>query len=186
MTRTPTGILAALVFMAVLSLPAEAGFYLGFQGGFSSQKAKLDGISFDRDQTFLYGARAGVNVLALAFEVQWLQAAHNLDFQDITPEMWKNRELDYSHLGLCAKFFLPLPVLQPYLSLGYGYYWAHIPGVESEKERGFNAGAGLEIRLARKFALAAEARYHRVGLGLDEGKLTLGNLALAGGFNIYF
>ena len=186
MKRTLSVIFVALAFMAVLSLPAEAGFYLGLQGGVSSQKAKLDGISFDRDQTFLYGARAGVNVLALAFEIQWLQAAHNLDFQDITPEMWKNRELDYSHLGLCAKFFLPLPVLQPYLSLGYGYYWAHIPGVETEKKTGFNAGGGLEIRLARKFALTAEARYHRVGLGLEEGKLTLGNLALTGGFNLYF
>ena len=186
MKRNLSVVLFVLGLVAVLSLPAEAGFYLGLQGGFSSQKAKLDGISFDRDQTFLYGARAGVSILALALEVQWLQAAHNLDFRDITPEMWKNRELDYSHLGLCAKFFLPMPVLSPYLSVGYGYYWAHIPGVETEKKTGFNAGAGLEIRLARKFALTAEARYHRVGLGLDEGKLTLGNLALSGGFNIYF
>lgn len=186
MKRTTAGILFALLLIPVLSSQAEAGFYLGLQGGFSSQKAKLDGIAFDRDQTFLYGARAGLSFLAVAVEIQWLQAAHNLDFQDITPEMWKDRELDYSHLGLCAKFFLPLPVLQPYLSLGYGYYWAHISGVESEKEKGFNAGGGLEIRLARKFALSAEARYHRVGLSLDEGKLTLGNLVLAGGFNIYF
>lgn len=186
MKRIPAGILIALVLMTVAGLRAEAGFYIGLQGGMSSQSAKLDGLSFDRDQRFLYGARAGVNILALALEVQWFQAAHNLDFQDITPEMWKNRELDYSHLGLCAKFFLPMPFLQPYLILGYGYYWAHIPGVETEKERGFNAGAGLEIRLARKFALAADARYHRVGIELDGGQLRLGNLVLSGGFNIYF
>jgi opacity protein-like surface antigen len=183
--------IAGLVLVATLVVAApDAGagiIYLGLQGGVSRQKASLSGISFDADTSFLYGVRAGVRVLSLAVELNYFQAAHNLTTGGLMVPTWSDREVDYSYLGVNVRWIiLPLPIVNPYLTVGYGYYTADIHNIDKDKNGGFNVGAGLELMLGKSFSLLAEGKYHHVSLDIDAEKMKLGNFTLSGGLNFAF
>lgn len=183
--------IAGLILVATLGLAApdaRAGIvYFGLQGGLSRQKASLSGITFDPDTTFLYGVRAGVRVLSLAVELNYFQAAHNLTTGGIMVPTWSDREIDYSYLGVNVRWMiLPLPIVNPYLTAGYGYYTADIHNIDKDKNGGFNVGAGVELMLGKSFSLLAEGKYHHVKLNVDAQDLKLGNFTLSGGLNFTF
>jgi opacity protein-like surface antigen len=179
-------LLALFCFMFVGGTAAGSNFFIGVQGGWSSQKPKIADMKFDSDTSFLYGARAGVKFMMLALEANYFQAAHNLLAKDGMAFDWNGREIDYSYLGLNLRVYFPLVIIHPFLTAGYGYYRAHIKDVGKDREKGFNFGAGAELRLGDKFSLLAEGKYHRVTLNIDESELKLGDFTLSGGFNIYF
>jgi len=178
-------LLLAGVFLAVPDT-ASGKFYLGLQGGWSAQKPSFTGVAFNTDTTFLYGAQAGLKFLMLAVEVNYFQAAHNLEVKDLLSFDWGGKEVDYNYLGLNVKMFFPLLLVHPYLTAGYGYYTADIRDIDKDTDRGFNVGAGLELRLGSTLALQAEGKYHRVKVSIEERELTLGDFTLSGGVNIYF
>jgi len=92
----------------------QAGFiYLGLQGGLSMQKAKFSDITFSTDSSFLYGIKAGVKFMMFAAELNYFQAAHNLDPKDISLPMWRDRKLDYSYLRANLRWIFPILVAQP-------------------------------------------------------------------------
>jgi opacity protein-like surface antigen len=187
MKRTIAG-LVLVATLAVAAPDAGAGIvYLGLQGGLSRQKASLSGITFDADTSFMYGVRAGVNVLSFAVELNYFQAAHNLVQSGLSVPAWTDREVDYSYLGINVRWIiLPLPIVHPYLTVGYGYYTADIHEIDKDRNGGFNFGAGVELMLGKSFSLLAEAKYHRVSLDIDAQKMKLGNFTLSGGLNFYF
>jgi len=178
--------LSAAVLLCLTPPLLSQGFYIGPQLGRSQQRPSLTDIEFDSDTTWLYGARAGVRILMFALEINYFQAAHNLTVKELFTFDWDGREIDYNYLGLNLKYYLPLLMLQPYLTVGYGYYTASIAGIDEDTKRGFNLGAGLELRLGKKFSLLAEGKYHHVKLDIDARELKLGDFTIAGGFNVYF
>ncbi len=180
--------IAAFLLVLYLGAPsAEAGIvYLGVQGGISRQKASLSGISFDQDTTFVYGAKAGVRFMMFAAELNYFQAAHNIDSQNPSLADWRNRDVDYNYLGVNVKLFFPVLIVQPYLTAGYGYYTADIQNIDKDKNGGWNAGAGVEIQLGKTLALTAEGKYHHVKLNIDNESLKLGDFTLMGGLSLYF
>ncbi|MHB8093696.1 MAG: outer membrane beta-barrel protein [Candidatus Aminicenantales bacterium] len=184
MKKALIGILLILA-VAAAGAKAEAGvFYLGVQGGLSQQKAKLSDIKFNSDTSFLYGLKGGIKIATLALELNYFQAAHNLTSE--AGGGWDNRAIDYNYLGANLKWIFPLLVVQPYITVGYGYYTADIHDFGKDKNGGFNAGAGVELVLGKSFSISAEGKYHHVKLNVDAQNLSLGNFTLSGGLNFYF
>lgn len=183
--------IAALVLVATLGLAApdaRAGsVFMGIQGGVSRQKADVSGIKFDADSSFLYGVRAGVRITTLAVELNYFQAAHNLFTGSLGVPGWNDREIDYSYLGVNVRWtILPLPVIHPFLTVGYGYYAADVQDIDKDSNGGYNVGAGVELMLGKSLSLLAEGKYHRVSIDIDAEKMKLGNFTLSGGLNFCF
>jgi opacity protein-like surface antigen len=186
MKKTTTGLAMILLAICLVS-KAEAGLiYIGLQGGLSMQKAKFSDITFNSDTSFLYGAKAGVKFMMFAAELNYFQAAHNLDTNDISLPMWQERKVDYSYLGANVRWIFPILLVQPYLTVGYGFYAADIRDIGEDRNGGFNVGAGVELMLGKKFSLSAEGKYHHVTLDITTKSFNVGDFSLTGGFNIYF
>jgi opacity protein-like surface antigen len=176
-----------VLFVLCLVPKAQAGFlYFGPQGGLSMQKAKFSDITFSTDTSFLYGIKAGAKFMMFAVELNYFQAAHNLDANDISVPMWQDRKVDYSYLGANVRWIVSILVVQPYLTAGYGFYTADIHDIDKDRNGGFNVGAGVELMLGEKFSLSAEGKYHHVTLDINTESLKVGGFSLTGGFNIYF
>ncbi len=179
-------VLTALSVLIVSNAGAQGGFFFGIQGGWSSQKPGLDEVEFNSDRTFLYGARVGVKFMMLAVELNYFQAAHNLKVKELLTFDWHDREIDYNYLGLNLRVYIPLVLVHPYFTAGYGNYSADIKDIGKDKNRGINVGIGVELHLGDKFSLMAEGKYHRVEVDIEDSDLKLDNYTLSGGFNIYF
>lgn len=182
-------VLFVLILIVCLGLAskswAQAGIYIGVHAGVDTQKPKITGIQFNSDTSFLYGLRAGVRILMFAAEVQYSQAAHNLSLNGDLLSNWDNRQIDYSYLGVNVRFIFSLPILQPYLTAGYGSYSANIHDIEKKRNGGYNFGAGVELKLGR-ISLLAEGRYNHVNVDIQNESLTLGDFTIVGGLNFYF
>ena len=125
-----------LICVFVINVFAGDGVYLGIQTGISSQRPDLRDFEFNRDTTFLFGARLGVRFFLLGLEVNYFLAAHDLDPKDIGSFLWGKRKVDYHHIGFNLKFVLPVKVLNPYLTVGYGYYTADIFEIDRDTDGG--------------------------------------------------
>ena len=182
-----TTAIGLVLFVLCLVPKAQAGFlYFGPQGGLSMQKAKFSDITFSTDTSFLYGIKAGAKFMMFAVELNYFQAAHNLDANDISVPMWQDRKVDYSYLGANVRWIVSIHVDQPYLTAGYGFYTADIHDIDKDRNGGFNVGAGIELMLGEKFSLSAEGKYHHVTLDINTESFKVGGFSLTGGFNIYF
>lgn len=178
-------ILLIMVCCCVSNGYAQSGFFLGVQGGFSAQRPSLKDVEFNTDMTYVYGLRAGVKIWMIAVEVNFFQAAHNLELRELLTFAWQGRQIDYNFIGGNLKYFFPLAVFHPYITFGYGYYTANIREIDKDTDKGYNFGLGIEVHLGKKFSLLAEGRYHRVKLDIDERDLRIGDFTLIGGFSIY-
>ena len=181
------GVLILLFTLIFISKAyAQGGLYFGIQGGYSAQKPSLKSVDFNTDTTFLYGLRAGLKIMMIAVEVNYFQAAHNLDVADLLLLDWEGKEVDYNFIGINLKYFFPFFLIHPYLTMGYGYYTANIHDIDKDREGGYNLGLGLEFHLGTRFSLIAEGRYHHANLDIDQKKLKIGDFTVSGGLNIYF
>ncbi|MBS3819650.1 porin family protein [bacterium] len=184
------GVLTAVVFIFLLAVPsqsfAQGGIYLGALGGISIQKPSLQEVEFNTDTTYLYGLRAGVKFMMFAVELNYFQAAHNLELQQMALLDWEGREVDYNFVGVNLKYFLPFFIFHPYLTGGYGYYTAHIHEIDKDTDGGFNFGLGLELNLGKRLSLLAEGKYHYVQLDINERDLKMGDFTVTGGISLYF
>ncbi|MCP2604850.1 porin family protein [Candidatus Aminicenantes bacterium AH-873-B07] len=158
--------------------------YLGIQSGVSLQKPSFSDIEFNTDTTFLMGLNGGFRLGGFGLELNYFQAAHNLEPVDILAFDWGKRELDFSYVGGNFKIGIPFPLIFPYATIGYGYYTANPEGIEEEKEGGLNIGAGLEIAFGR-IALRGEGKYHKVGINFEERKFDFTNFTFIIGLNFY-
>lgn len=180
----------AIVFLALiffLGIGANAYgdkfFYIGLQGGWSSQQLDFKDLEFDRNTAFLYGVRAGFRILFFAIEGNYYQAAHNISVADIDLD---DRKIDYNHLGLSLRLFLPFPLVNPFLTVGYGRYSAEIKNLGDDSNSGYNVGLGLELHLGRNFSLLGEGKYNHVGLKIVDDDLKVENFTFHLGLNFYF
>lgn len=180
------GVLCLSILCAAPQVLGQSGLFLGVQGGYSVQKPSLKEVTFNSDASFLYGARIGLKFLMLGAEVNVFRASHNLDAKDPLALHWGEGEVSYSYLGLNLKYFFPLLLLHPYVSVGYGYYTADIQNIDKDTQKGFNLGLGAELHLGSKISVLAEGRYNRAKLDIDNRELKLGDFTLSGGINVYF
>lgn len=178
------GILIVFLFGSG-DLFGDGMFFIGVQGGWSQQNIDVGDIDFDRDTTFLYGARAGIRILTFVIDGNFYQAAHNIGISDIG-DLLDSREINYNYLGVNLRFFLPFPVVNPYLTLGYGKYSADIKDFGEDKQGGWNAGLGVEAFLGKNFSLLGEARYNHATFEIEEEEVKIKNFTFHVGINFYF
>jgi opacity protein-like surface antigen len=179
-------ILMVFCFVFVSGAAAKSGFFIGLQGGWSMQKPSLEEVKFDSDSSFLYGARIGFKFMMFAVEANYFQAAHNLVVKELVAFDWDGVEVDYNYLGVNLRVYIPLVLVHPYFTVGYGSYSANLKDIAKDSNRGVNLGLGVELQLGDKFSLMAEGKYHNVKVDIDDVELKLKNYTLSGGFNIYF
>jgi hypothetical protein len=165
---------------------AYGQFYLGLDGGVSSQKLTLEDVKFDSDTSFVYGLRLGFNFLFLAVEGQYFQVSHNMTLSDFPEIGWGDRNVNYNYLGLNGKLFLPIPIVRPYFILGYGYYTANVKDIGKDSVTDVNFGIGVELKLGQSFGILGEGKYHSGIFAIDESDLAVKNYTLTGGLNFYF
>lgn len=165
---------------------AQSGFYLGFDGGISSQRLDLKDVDFDRNTSFVYGLKAGFKFSIIAIEGQYFQASHDIVLADFPDIGWSDRNVDYNYLGLNGKLFLPVPIIGPYLIFGYGYYTAKIKEIDDDRLARINYGLGVHIKLSRHIAIQGEGRYHGGTFDIDNKDLKIQNFTLTGGVNFFF
>ena len=177
---------AALILVLAAGAFGQAGIYLGFSGGVSSQRLDLEGVDLDRDTSFVYGLQAGVDVLFLGFEAQYLQASHNLFLAEFPEIGWGDRVVDYNYLGLNGKLYLFSTIVRPYLAVGYGYYTLKLKDIDKDTVSSLNFGVGLELKLGKRFALRGEGKYHPHSVEWEEREVKAKNFTLVGGMNFYF
>jgi hypothetical protein len=179
-----------LLFTAILGFllagSAYGQFYLGLDGGVSSQKLSLEDVDFDKDTSFVYGLRLGFNFLFLAVEGQYFQVSHNMMLSDFPDINWGDRSVNYNYLGLNGKLFLPIPIVRPYFILGFGYYTTNVKDIGKDSVTDVNFGIGVEFKLGQSFGILGEGKYHSGIFGIDESDLAVKNYTLTGGFNFYF
>ena len=179
-------VLTVFCFILVSGAAAKSGFFIGVQGGWSMQKPNLEDVNFDSDSSFLYGARIGVKFMMFAVEANYFQVAHNLVAKDLIAFNWDGVEVDYNYLGINARVYIPLILVHPFLTVGYGSYSANLKDIAKDSNRAINLGVGVELQLGDKFSLMAEGKYHNVKVDIEGEELSLKNYTLSGGFNIYF
>lgn len=150
------------------------------------QEPSLEEVNFDSDSSFLYGARIGLKFMMFAVEANYFQAAHNLVVKELVAFDWDGVEVDFNYLGINARVYIPLILVHPYFTVGYGSYSASLKDIGKDSSRGINLGLGVELHLGKKFSLMAEGKYHNVKVDIEGDDLKLKNYTLSGGFNIYF
>jgi hypothetical protein len=190
MRRTIRPAALAVLLLAAWAAPAQAGFYIGVRGGLSNQNPSASGspgkIEFDRNSAFLYGAQVGFKFSALAVEGEYYRADHGLlressivGSDNISPEM------DYHYLGVNAKLGIPLVVLYPYVTAGYGKYSATLGGLGSSSDSAVNVGAGAELAIGR-ISVFGEVRYTDFGFDLGDLSWDFGGVDVHFGLNVHF
>jgi len=179
-------VLMVFCVVSVSVATAQSGFFIGVQGGWSMQEPSLEEVNFDSDSSFLYGARIGVKFMMIAVEANYFQAAHNLVVKELVAFDWDGVEVDYNYLGINARVYIPLILVHPYFTVGYGSYSANLKDIGKDSSRGINLGLGVELHLGKKFSLMAEGKYHNAKVDIEGDDLKLKNYTLSGGFNIYF
>jgi hypothetical protein len=177
--------LLALFGAAAEQSHAMIGFYAGAYGGVSSQKFSFSDVKFDRDTSFLYGLRLGLQVAMIAAEVTYYRAGHNVAMSDFYLFNWDGLEDDLSYIGANVRLMFPALIFRPFLSLGYGFYTADIQNIDKDTEGGANFGAGLEIKLG-KLAIIGEGKFNKVTFSLDDLAVGLSHFTLTAGLNFYF
>jgi len=165
---------------------AKSGFFIGVQGGWSMQKPNFEEVNFDSDSSFLYGARIGLKFMMFAVEANYFQAAHNLVAKELIAFDWDGVDVEYNYLGINARLYIPLVIVHPYFTAGYGSYSANLKDIAKDSNRAINFGLGVEVQLGDKFSLMAEGKYHNVKVEIEGSELGLKNYTLSGGFNLYF
>jgi len=182
------GILAAAVVLCILAVPARGQIYIGVRGGLANQDVERQGslgdIKFDKDSAFLYGGQVGIKLAALAVEGEFYRAGHNLLSGD-TGAPANGVELDYYYLGVNAKLGLPLPVIFPYVTAGYGKYTADLTGFGKYGDGAFNVGAGAELTIG-KVGLFGELRCKKFSFELDNQDWDFKGVELHFGLNVHF
>lgn len=160
-------------------------FFIGLQGGWSQQNIDISDIEFDRDTKFLYGARVGARILMFVVDGNFYQASHDIKASDIG-DSWETQKITYNYLGVNVRFFLPFPVVNPYMTIGYGRYSADIKDIGEDKSGGWNAGLGVEVFLGTKSSLLGEVRYNYGNFDIESEEVKIRNFTFHIGFNLYF
>lgn len=173
-------VLAVAFMLLAGNAIASLGFYLGVEGGSSAPNFSLKNldVKFEGTTSFLYGAKAGFKFLMFAVEGSFLTASHDITSKELVFP-WEGNSADFSYWGINGKFFIPFPIVHPYIIGGYGSYTVDIKTVSKDSNRGYNLGVGLEVKLG-KLGIFAEGKYHHVTVNID-GDLSASNYTLAFG-----
>jgi opacity protein-like surface antigen len=177
--------LCALLLLVSASVPAKADFYIGVRGGLSNENVSTGSIKFDKDSSFLCGGQIGFKFHSFALEGEFYRASHTLSYK--TPLLFIHvpQDITYYFLGISGKLGIPLSIVYPYLTVGYGTYNVDLKNIGRKSDMSFNVGAGAELSIG-KVGIFAEIRYSDFSIDFTNQKWDFGGLDLHAGINIHF
>ena len=191
-----SGLVLACLLLFASGLHAQK-LYVGILAGYSAQSPEVpDSVAeFAKDSSLFYGVRVGLKIMMFSVEGIYSRAAHELILDEMGDLEWgEKNDMDYSYIGVNAKFFpisVPLPPLGSFRifgSAGYGSYTTNFKDLTNGKDTkgGLNYGVGLELKIS-KISFLVEGRYHtRSTFTIDDVELELGKFFINGGINLYF
>jgi hypothetical protein len=180
-----------MIFLGIVLL-ADSGygqeFYIGVKLGLSRQSPKSGDADFEYkvDTRTIYGFRLGLRASQFALEGVYSTADHFLDPKSDAPEELERERFKFSNFGLNALYFIPIPLVEPYLTIGYGSYRAVISDLAKDTSGGLNAGVGAMAKMGRYVSVAAEARYHSVSFEFNDRKVDVSDWVWNVSFNFHF
>jgi opacity protein-like surface antigen len=179
-------VVCGLFLLTAVSVPANAQFYLGVRGGLSNENAKAGEVKFDRNSAFLYGAQVGIKFMGFAIEGQYYHSDHDLlGGESGQLDLEIPLQMDYDYFGVNGKLGIPLAIVYPYITAGYGWYSVDLKNVFDESTSAFNVGAGAELTLG-KIGIFGELRYTDFSIEFENTTWDFGGLDLHFGLNIHF
>jgi OmpA-OmpF porin, OOP family len=185
---TARTLLVALAVCGALVAPATAPAQLvgprltvdGFAGGVFWDDASRPGL----DTAPLFGARAGIQVREW-FALEGTYAPAFTSAKDPFAPAAQAGDVRVNHLGLDFRFdLLPAARFCPYLAGGWTQLEFDPEKGESQTLNGWEAGAGLFVRLADRIRLRFDAR--DLMINQDTGKEWVNDIALTGGVHFDF
>ncbi len=184
-------ILAAVaLFVFVLASHAAAqDFYIGVKFGLSQQKSKFEELEvlYKTEFSTIYGFCIGSKFHSFGLEAHYFHSDHHLTPKEegAPPELDIERfKLDV--IGVNFLYYLPIPVVQPYLSAGMGTYNVNVVGFAKDGSIGYNFGVGANARLAKFVSLSADGKYHLVKFDLEQYEMDIKEFTWYMSVNFHF
>jgi hypothetical protein len=179
-----------LIFVFILSSYSTAqDFYIGVKLGLSQQKTKFEELEalYATEYSFVYGFSIGTKLQNFGLEAHYFHSDHHLipKDEDHPPELDIER-FKLNVIGANVLYYLPIPVVQPYLSAGMGTYNVNVVGFTKDGRIGYNLGLGANARLAEFVSISADGKFHLVKFRLNQYEMDLKEFTWYVSVNFHF
>ncbi len=160
-----------ILLLIISSHSIAQDFYIGVKFGLSQQKTKFEELEalYATEYSFIYGFCIGTKFQNFGLEAHYFYADHHLIPKDEEhpPEVNIER-FKLNVIGANVLYYLPVPVVQPYLSAGMGTYNVNVVGFAKDGRIGYNLGLGANVRLAKFVSVSADGKYHLIKFRLNQ------------------
>ena len=182
-----SGLVVMFLLVTASNLQAQK-LYIGVQGGYWAQNLEFPTLDFDQGTSLFYGGQIGLNFGMFAVEATYIRSDYEIIelVSGVVP--FEGETMEYQYVGGNVKLTpISLKILRLYLTAGYGQYTADITNISitDNKDWGWNAGAGVELRLS-KIGILFEGKYRPGEVEVSGEVLDIGNYSFGVGINIYF
>ena len=163
-------------------------FFVGIKFGLALQDISFGDvqIEYNAQTDITYGFRLGVIIENIGIEASYYYAQHFPDPEAPPPPEYDIERLDLKNFSLNILYFFNVPVVQPYITAGYGTYQMTLAGFDKDRSGGFNIGLGASIKAGKSVSFSAEGKYHMVTFEFDQGKLKVDDFAWNISVNYHF
>ena len=167
---------AILVFVFLLSSHAAAqDFYIGVKFGLAQQSTKFEELEayYATEYSTVYGFSIGTKFLNFGLEAHYFHSDHHLSPKEEPPVALDISRFKLNVIGANFLYYLPIPVVKPYLSAGMGTYNVDVVGFAKDGSIGYNFGVGANARITELVSLSADGKYHLVKFDLNQYEMDL-------------
>lgn len=163
-------------------------FYIGAKLGLSLQNTSFQGlaIEYKPESSTVFGFHIGMSIEDFRVEASYYQADHFLNEEETPPPGFDFERFKLNYFGLSIKYFLQIPVVQPFLTAGYGSYKIDLVGFDKDRSGGFNVGLGASVQVTKYISFSVEGKYHRVSFELVQEKMDVNDYVWNVSFNYHF
>jgi opacity protein-like surface antigen len=181
---------AVAVLSAVLASQAVAqDFYIGVKFGLSQQKTKFEELEafYATEYSTVYGFCIGTKFSNFGLQANYFHSDHHLTLkEDIPPPELDIERFKLNVIGANILYYLPIPVVQPYVSAGMGSYNVDVVGFAKDSSIGYNFGVGANIRVTELVSVSADGKYHLIKFDLDQYEMDLKEFTWYVSVNFHF
>lgn len=163
-------------------------FYIGAKFGLSLQDVNFQGltIEYKPESSTVFGFQIGAKIEDFRIEVNYYQADHMLNEEEMPPPGFDFERFKLNYFGINIKYFLKVPVVQPFLTAGFGSYKIDLVGFDKDRSVGFNVGLGASVQVTKYISFSVEGKYHRVSFELVSEKMDMNDYVWNVSFNYHF
>ena len=167
---------ATLIFVfSFTSHSVAQDVYIGVKFGLAQQKTKFEELeaNYATEYSTVYGFCIGTKFLNFGLEAHYFLSDHHLTPKAEPPEALDISRFKLNVIGANFLYYLPVPVVKPYLSAGMGTYNVDVVGFAKDGSIGYNFGVGANARITELVSLSADGKYHLVKFDLNQYEMDL-------------